>query len=103
MKYSEMSSIDVNRAVSKARLGSIVVYEIGNLPRGVDQSYQFCGSPGLAMPIMIEYKIGIAFVNGQWRASSVYSGYEEFGHANPLHAAMVVYLKIVGYEEEDYE
>lgn len=51
-----------------------------------------CNNPSDAWPIMEESKIGLAFVNGEWRASSVKAGYHECSDKNAFKAAMIVYL-----------
>lgn len=53
-----------------------------------------CNNPSDAWHTMDEYKIGLAFVNGEWRASSVLAGYHEFSDKSALRAAMIVYLMI---------
>lgn len=52
----------------------------------------YCSNPSDAWPIMEEGKIGLAFVNGEWRASSVMDGYHEFSDKKAFRAAMIVYL-----------
>lgn len=52
----------------------------------------YCNNPQDAWPIMEEHKIGLAFVNGEWRASSVNAGYHEYSDKSAFRAAMIVYL-----------
>jgi len=52
----------------------------------------YCNNPSDAWPVMEENKIGIAFVNCEWRASSVQAGYHEYIDNSAFKAAMIVYL-----------
>lgn len=101
--YSKMSNFEINKAVAEA-MGievsnshsgdyvGVVRRSIGSKPNYIFVNY--CKKPEDAWPIMEEYKIGIAFVNGKWRASSVFAGYHEFSDVNAMRAAMIVYLMI---------
>ncbi|WP_105634316.1 phage protein NinX family protein [Cronobacter dublinensis] len=51
-----------------------------------------CNNPADAWPIIVHGRIGLNFVNGNWRAQSLKTGYVEFCHENPLRAAMIVFL-----------
>lgn len=59
---------------------------------GFVDRYDYCNNPSDAWPIMEENKIGLAFVNGEWRASSVNAGYHEYSDNSAFRAAMIVYL-----------
>jgi len=52
----------------------------------------YCNNQSDAMPILIENRISLTWVNGECRASSVKAGYHEFSCGNALRAAMIVYL-----------
>ena len=99
--YSKMSDFDINKAVAEAlglELSSdhngsyvgVVSRSVGCRPNYIHVNY--CNNPSDAWPIMDERKIGLTFVNGEWRASSVKAGYHEYSDNNALRAAMIVYL-----------
>ena len=99
--YGKMSDFEINKAVAEllglemssshdgAYVG-VVRRSIGSRPNYIHVNY--CNNPSDAWPIMEECKIGLAFVNGEWRASSVKAGYHEYSDKNALRAAMIVYL-----------
>ena len=89
--YSKMSDFEINKAVATA-LGMDVsgATEENNIMYGYVPD--ICSNPSDAWCVMEENKIGIAFVNGEWRASSVMAGYHEYSDKNALRAAMIVYL-----------
>ena len=110
--YEKMSDFEVNRAVA-CRLDGNDLDIFGrpmfasdcyfSVPSGssvewhqfgCDESKLFdpCNNPSDAMPILIEMKIGLKWVNGSCTASSVMRGYHESISDNPLRAAMVVFL-----------
>ena len=96
--YSKMSDFEIDKAVSTA-LGMDVsgATEENNIMYGyVDD---ICNNPSDAWPIMDEHKIGLTFVNGEWRASSVKAGYHEFSDAKAFRAAMIVYLMMKDEEK----
>ena len=67
-----------------------------------DDEFEFfnpCNNPSDAWPAMEENKIGLAFVNGEWRASSVKAGYHEFSDKSAFKAAMIVYLMMKDEEK----
>lgn len=59
----------------------------------------YCNNPSDAMPILIENRISLTWVNGECRASSVKAGYHEFSCGNALRAAMIVYLMMKDEEK----
>ncbi len=113
MNYEEMSDFEINLMVA-CTIDGVSVSDEGRpnyaidcfLPSGDNSSavkwapsgddewayFNPCNNPSDAWPTMDEYKIGLAFVNGEWRASSVIAGYHEFSDNNPFRSAMIVYL-----------
>ena len=59
----------------------------------------YCNNPSDAMPILIENRISLTWVNGECRASSVKAGYHEFSCSNAMRAAMIVYLMMKDEEK----
>jgi len=96
--YSKMSDFEIDKAVSTA-LGMDVsgATEENNIMYGCFDD--ICNNPPDAWYVMEENKIGIAFVNGEWRASSVMAGYHEYSDKNALRAAMIVYLMMKDEEK----
>ena len=96
--YSKMSDFEINKAVATA-LGMEVsgATEENNIMYGY--VHDICNNPSDAWPIMEESKIGLAFVNGEWRASSVNAGYHEFSDKKAFRAAMIVYLMMKDEEQ----
>lgn len=102
MNYEEMSDFKINQAVTCELFGchGWSVNQEGTFYHcGVDGSGYFiqtvadyCNNPSDAMPIIIENKIGLKWVNGSCTASSVLRGYHESTSDNPLRAAMIVFL-----------
>jgi hypothetical protein len=100
--YSKMSDFDINSAVAQLSLWKKKDCEEihGDEKRGVVSwadganwhVFDPCSNPSDAWPIMDERKIGLTFVNGEWRASSVKAGYHEFSDTKAFRAAMIVYL-----------
>ena len=114
--YSKMSDFEINSAVHNIALD--LGYRLEFIGNGVVKwsngaevitttyiGYQknglhdYCNNPSDAWPIMDERKIGLTFVNGEWRASSVKVGYHEFSDANAFKAAMIVYLMMKDEEK----
>ena len=99
--YSKMSDFEINKAVALS-LGIEVVEWNGKIFGGVERKIDnvtsvigvidYCNNPSDAMPILIESKISLTWVNGECRASSVLCGYHEFSCSNAMRAAMIVYL-----------
>ena len=96
--YSKMSDFEINKAVSTA-LGMDVsgATEENNMMYGY--VHDICNNPSDAMPILIENRISLTWVNGECRASSVKAGYHEFSCGNALRAAMIVYLMMKDEEK----
>ena len=96
--YSKMSDFEINKAVSTA-LGMDVsgATEENNMMYGYVPD--ICNNPSDAMPILIENRISLTWVNGECRASSVKAGYHEFSCGNALRAAMIVYLMMKDEEK----
>ena len=98
--YSKMSDFEINKEVATLMCGSECV--VGHAQRKVIITtgiagyvlchFDPCNNPSDAWPIIDENGIGLAFVNGEWRASSVMAGYHEYSDKNALRAAMIVYL-----------
>ena len=95
--YSKMSDFEINKAVSTA-LGMDVsgATEENNIMYGYVPD--ICSNTSDAMPILIENRISLTWVNGECRASSVKAGYHEFSCGNALRAAMIVYLMMKDVE-----
>ena len=96
--YSKMSDFEINKAVSTA-LGMDVsgATEENNMMYGYVPD--ICNNPSDAMPILIENRISLTWVNSECRASSVKAGYHEFSCGNALRAAMIVYLMMKDEEK----
>ena len=114
--YSKMSDFEINSAVYNFALdlgyhltflGEDVIEwrKDGEVITTVKVDYtknglrDYCNNPSDAWPIMEEHKIGLAFVNGEWRASSVIAGYHEFSDTKAFRAAMIVYLMMKDEEK----
>ena len=113
--YSKMSDFEINSAVhnhtndlgfSLEFLGDDVitwvngihVFTTGKVDYTNNGLHDYCNNPSDAMPILIESKISLTWVNGECRASSVKAGYHEFSCGNALRAAMIVYLMMKDVE-----
>ena len=96
--YSKMSDFEINKAVATA-LGMDVsgATEENNIMYGYVPD--ICSNPSDAMPILIENRISLTWVNGECRASSVKAGYHEYSDKNALRAAMIVYLMMKDEEK----
>ena len=103
--YSKMSDFEVNKAVIafSCAYADVDIVQHPHHADGVSvglyracgnyyEWFDYCNNPSDAWSVMEENKIGIAFVNGEWRASSVMAGYHEYSDKNALRAAMIVYL-----------
>ncbi len=103
--YSKISDFELNVRVAESE-GINWYCSASNSPTGgweycsVDELMlnddgplkDYCNNPSDAWLVMEENKIGLAFVNGEWRASSVQAGYHEFSDKKAFRAAMIVYL-----------
>ena len=101
MNYAEISDLQVNIAVAsklgvnaKVEDGSLFTSKVhdGENVISVTTVTDHCKNPSDAWPIILENKIGITFVNGEWRASSVAAGYHEFSNINALRAVCCCFL-----------
>lgn len=111
--YSKMSDFEINKWIAielapngyigineSTRYDSEVVVTTENGEGCTKNSYvDYCNNPSDAWSVMEENKIGIAFVNGEWRASSVKAGYHEFSDKRAFKAAMIVYLMMKDEEK----
>jgi hypothetical protein len=106
--YSKMSDFEINKAVAACLGVEVQGWNgkiFGSVERKIDNVtsvigvIDYCNSPSDAWPIMDEHKIGLAFVNGEWRASSVKAGYHEYSDKSSLKAAMIVYLMMKDEEK----
>lgn len=99
--HSKMSDFEINKEVAQS-LGIDAQERNGNIFGGVDRKIDnvtsvigvidYCNNPSDAWPIMDEHKIGLVFVNTEWRASSALVGYREYSDTKAFRAAMIVYL-----------
>ena len=101
--YENMSDFEINAMVSKILFGSSMVdFDCNPFPENCSgfsyetergfYSFNGCNNPSDAWPIIFENEISLVVVEeGVWvaRFGSVF--YES---SNPLHAAMMVYLKM---------
>jgi hypothetical protein len=101
--YSNISDNEINEMVADLRggyagnvHGSETAVKVSDAATNglFYMEVDYCNNPSDAWPIMDEHKIGLVFVNGEWRASSVFAGYHELSDANAMRAAMIVYLMI---------
>lgn len=106
--YSKMSDFEINKAVALSLGIEVVEWDgkiYGGLERNIDNVtsvigvIDYCNNPSDAWQVMEENKIGLAFVNGEWRASSVNAGYHEFSDKKAFRAAMIVYLMMKDEEK----
>lgn len=111
--YSKMSDFEINKWIAielspngyigineSTRSDSEVVVTTWNGEGCTKNSYvDYCNNPSYAMPILIENRISLTWVNGECRASSVKAGYHEFSCGNALRAAMIVYLMMKDEEK----
>lgn len=113
--YSVLSDFEINKRVFKAVMGAKPLgyphnadgRSVGNEANGNYKWYDYCNNPTDAMPIIIENKISIAFDTNEneWLAWGDFE-FDQCGwdmineptiycsHANPLRAAMIVFLKM---------
>ncbi|STD05015.1 phage protein NinX family protein [Cronobacter sakazakii] len=104
MDYSKLSDFEINKRVAIAtghkkfnslgwqgaqEDGCSAVVVRGPMRIGV---FDPCNNPADAWPIIVQHRIGLNFVNGNWRAQSLKTGWVEFCNENPLRAAMIVFL-----------
>ena len=119
MDYSKMSDFEVNAAVFEALHGGAPDYKEGDSGAMVLISYEGdivggdavevevesgafnpCSSPADAWPIIVENKIMLSprCAAEQWKAQihlgneDIFDNYASAWHANPLRAAMIVFL-----------
>lgn len=102
--YSVLSDISINAMVSRKLYGELSHDHRLEL---VNQVVDYCNKPDDAMPIIIENKISIAFDTNEneWLAWGDFE-FDQCGwdmineptiycsHANPLRAAMIVFLQM---------
>lgn len=102
--YSVLSDISINAMVSRKLYGEPLHEHRLEL---VNQVVDYCNKPDDAMPIIIENKISIAFDTNEneWLAWGDFE-FDQCGwdmineptiycsHANPLRAAMIVFLQM---------
>ena len=109
MKYEDMSDLDINKKVADV-LGLVNVAssvcgsktaiehsECNWSPRPLYKRKDYCNNPSDAWPIIIGNDIGIypININHEWTANRWAVGSSISGvHANPLRAAMIVFLKM---------
>ena len=101
MNYAEMSDFEVSKRVA-ILLGHNCYYGDGSYTNdnahvtvkgnGLLGWFQPRVEPHDAWRIIVDNKIGITFVNGEWRASSVAAGYHEFSNINALRAVCCCFL-----------
>lgn len=102
--YSVLSDISINAMVSRKLYGEPSHEHRLEL---VNQVVDYCNKPNDAMPIIIENKISIAFDTNEneWLAWGDFEfdqcGWDMineptiyYSHANPLRAAMIVFLQM---------
>ena len=108
MDYSKMSDQEINMAVAAIIHPESTVIESKSRPpcaciTGKLPSYwvDYCNNPADALPIITANRIGIipAPEHGLWRAANRVIGSNSdpryfTQHANPLRAAMIVFLKM---------
>lgn len=111
MDYSKMTDFEINCAVARAAgIAGMLFFDVDssfcygpvwNVPSGITEDginisrgnpFAPCTTAASAWPIIVSNRIGVNFVNGQWRAQSMVRGYDEYLHDNPLRAAMLVFL-----------
>lgn len=108
MKYADMSDFEINKAVAEILTDGDVIEKDDMWPTdnenavqivykiGVSGEYKdYCNNPSDAWPIIIENDIGIypININHEWTANRWAVGSSISGvHANPLRAAMIVFL-----------
>ena len=85
------SKLGVNAKVEDGALVTSKIHHGENVI-SVTTVTNYCNNPSDAWPIIVENKIGITFVNGEWRASSVAAGYHEFSNINALRAVCCCFL-----------
>lgn len=115
--YSVLSDFEINKRVFKAIVGAIPLgyphnadgRSVGNESNGNYRWYDYCNNPEDAMPIIIENKISIVSTDSSWIAlpdnaaidgitgdatEMIYADDSCVIHANPLRAAMIVFLQM---------
>ncbi|MGM8711125.1 phage protein NinX family protein [Enterobacter hormaechei subsp. steigerwaltii] len=108
MDYSQLSDFEINKRVFKVLTGAKPLgyphnadgRSVGNESNGHYCWYDYCNNPADAWPIIVDSKINIRFgAEGMaCEAQFMQYGYEsvECYHANPLRAAMIVFLMMQG-------
>ncbi|EOI3576209.1 phage protein NinX family protein [Cronobacter turicensis] len=104
MDYSKLNDLEINMRVADIAMDGawhVRPSHSGNITEGWlygssdKHTYDlpdYCNNPADAWPIIVKDRIGLNFVNGNWRAQSLKTGWVEFCHGNPLRAAMTVFL-----------
>lgn len=112
--YSAMSDFEINKEVAQHLNPSMSVVsprEVGAIAVGASASHavvvmgcnaiwvNYCNNPADAWPIIVSNHIGIMpFKNGEakaWPLSVGLLSSADVKHANPLRAAMIVYLQMM--------
>lgn len=102
MDYSKMSDAEIGRRVAaacKLEGGANYNGETLIVKNGVWASFDPCNDPADAWPIIVENKITVHAPMRydepqEWLAFDAHDSDVDFNDANPLRAAMIVYLKM---------
>ncbi|OWO87209.1 hypothetical protein B5C26_00050 [Photorhabdus luminescens] len=96
-KYSELSDFEINAHVAEKMDFHKYIINYSDNPsynyvRVNDRTFDSCNNPSDAMPIIIENKISLVYVNNYWSARQFHNACIEINDENPLRAAMIVFL-----------
>ena len=95
-RISKSDFVDVFRnSLGEPSVIAVMRYVVNGSSDGYNPfggAFNYCNNPSDAWSIIVENKIGITFVNGEWRASSVAAGYHEFSNINALRAVCCCFL-----------
>ena len=104
-KYTELSDFEINKKVAGALglISEVTHYGVVAKPNNKDHWFKFdpCNNPADAMPIIIEYKIGLSpmYHSNKWTADCLDYDFISV-NKNPLRACMEVFLMKKDAENE---
>lgn len=102
-KYTELSDFEINKKVAENLKLNTIAYERTEIVLFDDMDatpFNPCNSPSDAMPIINEYGISLIYQDRQFQFATN-DGNIECCIANPLKAAMIIFLCIKDSENEN--
>lgn len=102
-KYTELSDFEINKKVAESLKLNTIAYERTEIVLFDDMDatpFDPCNNPSDAMPIINEYGISLIYQDRQFQFATN-DGNIECCIANPLKAAMIIFLCIKDSENEN--